>query len=165
MHALGIFAEQAAFSFEQGNLFGEAEVNLLKIGVADLRRLLRHFLAGDLQALLGGKLVGHGKALGRLLQADATGAAFAGLVGLLLEVAVGGEAVHEQLEVDLVRSKHTGPREIPKHQAVDTQRQRSRSRIQFQAMATSTMFHGSVKRSLAYDPVSTLLLAALHGFL
>ena len=58
--ALGVLALEAALGFEQGHLLGQAEVDLVEVGVADQRVLLRHLLAVDLEALLGGELGGHG---------------------------------------------------------------------------------------------------------
>ena len=61
--ALGVLAQEAALGFEQGHLLGQAEVDLVEVGVADQRVLLRHLLAVDLEALFGGEFGGHGNAL------------------------------------------------------------------------------------------------------
>ena len=58
--ALGVLAQEAALGFEQGHFLGQAEVDFVEVGVADQRVLLRHLLAVDLEALLGGELGGTG---------------------------------------------------------------------------------------------------------
>src|ERR1019366_9274033 len=115
--ALRVLALEAALGFEQGCLLRQTEVDFVKVGGADQRVLLRHLLAVDLEALLGSKLGGHGNELKELnslqglqelqgsggsLKANLASALFAGGEGALLEVAVGGQPVHQQVEVHLV---------------------------------------------------------------
>ena len=64
--ALGVLALETALGFDQGHLLRQAEVDLVKIGTASQRVLLRHLLAGDLEALFSGELGGHGNKLKEL---------------------------------------------------------------------------------------------------